>query len=81
MVAQNGNMNCTIFIVLFLRQAFFSFASRFKLEAVEQCARNVSNFLKKKQERERPPNADKEAYDMANKFRKVKKSIEKQKIM
>ncbi|XP_036170756.1 probable ATP-dependent RNA helicase DDX60 isoform X1 [Myotis myotis] len=53
----------------------------FKLGAVEKCARSVCTFLEEKQERERPPNADKEAYDMANKLRKIKKSIEKQKIL
>ncbi|XP_036137795.1 probable ATP-dependent RNA helicase DDX60 isoform X2 [Molossus molossus] len=53
----------------------------FKLGTVEQSARAVSTFLKMKQERERPPKADKEAHDMANKLRKVKKSIEKQKII
>ncbi|ELK37298.1 Putative ATP-dependent RNA helicase DDX60, partial [Myotis davidii] len=53
----------------------------FKLGAVEECAKSVRTFLEKKQERERPPNADKEAYDMANKLRKIKKAIEKQKII
>lgn len=84
-ICQNGSSRwkyeCIVFTVPFSRQAFFSFASRFKLGAVEKCAKSVSTFLKEKQERERPPNADKEAYDMANKLRKVKKSIEKQKIM
>lgn len=62
------------------RQAFFSFVSRFSLAAVENRARNVFAFLYEKQEKKRPPKADKEAHDMANKLRKVKKSIEKQKI-
>ncbi|XP_045687217.1 probable ATP-dependent RNA helicase DDX60 isoform X1 [Phyllostomus hastatus] len=53
----------------------------FKLGDVENRAKSVSTSLKEKQERERPPKADKEAHDMANKLRKVKKSIEKQKIM
>ncbi|XP_024898753.1 probable ATP-dependent RNA helicase DDX60 isoform X2 [Pteropus alecto] len=53
----------------------------FKLGDVERSALNVSNFLKEKQERERPPKADKEAYVMANKLRKVKKSIESRKAI
>ncbi|XP_036914143.1 probable ATP-dependent RNA helicase DDX60 isoform X2 [Sturnira hondurensis] len=53
----------------------------FNLGDVEKRAKSVSTFLKEKQERERPPKADKEAHDMANKLRKVKKSIEKQKII
>lgn len=84
-ICQDGSSrwkyDCIVFTALFSRQAFFSFASRFKLGAVEQCARDISTFLEKKQERERPPNADKEAYDVANKLRKVKKSLEKQKTM
>eukprot|EP00073_Rattus_norvegicus_P053513 XP_017455897.1 PREDICTED: probable ATP-dependent RNA helicase DDX60 [Rattus norvegicus] len=57
-----------------------SFASRFSLDTVEECAENVCEFLEEKQEEKRPPKADKEAYIMANKLRKVKKSLEKQKI-
>ncbi|XP_039732062.1 putative ATP-dependent RNA helicase DDX60 [Pteropus medius] len=53
----------------------------FKLGDVERSALNVSNFLKEKQERDRPPKADKEAYVMANKLRKVKKSIESRKAI
>nr|XP_012312632.2 probable ATP-dependent RNA helicase DDX60 [Aotus nancymaae]XP_012312633.2 probable ATP-dependent RNA helicase DDX60 [Aotus nancymaae] len=53
----------------------------FKLGAVENTAKSVSAFLKEKQEKKRPPKADKEAHVMANKLRKVKKSIEKQKII
>ncbi|XP_045058537.2 probable ATP-dependent RNA helicase DDX60 isoform X2 [Desmodus rotundus] len=53
----------------------------FKLGEVENRAKSVSTFLEEKQERERPPKADKEAHDMSNKLRKVKKSIEKQKII
>ncbi|XP_066243861.1 probable ATP-dependent RNA helicase DDX60 isoform X1 [Saccopteryx leptura] len=53
----------------------------FKLGAVEQCAKDVREYLQKTQERIRPPTADKEAHDMANKLRKVKKSIEKQKTI
>lgn len=73
--------DCILLTILFLRQEFFSLISRFKLGDVENRAKSVSTFLKEKQERERPPKADKEAHDMANKLRKVKKSIEKQKIM
>ncbi|XP_053514334.1 probable ATP-dependent RNA helicase DDX60 isoform X3 [Artibeus jamaicensis] len=53
----------------------------FNLGDVENRAKSVSTFLKNKQERERPPKADKEAHDMATKLRKVKKSIEKQKTI
>ncbi|XP_058406303.1 probable ATP-dependent RNA helicase DDX60 [Diceros bicornis minor] len=53
----------------------------FKLGAVEGSAKSASNFLEKKQESKRPPKAEKEANVMANKLRKVKKSIEKQKII
>ncbi|XP_058526001.1 probable ATP-dependent RNA helicase DDX60 [Ochotona princeps] len=52
----------------------------FSLEAVENRATKVCMFLNEKQEKKRPPKANKEAHDMANKLRKVKKSIEKQKI-
>lgn len=73
--------DCILFTILYSRQAFFSFISRFKLGDVEQNAKNVSTFLKEKQERERPLRAEKEAHVMANKLQKVKKSIEKQKLM
>jgi len=53
----------------------------FNLRDVEQTAICVRSFLERKQRRQRPPKADKEAYDMINKLRKVKKSIEKQKTM
>lgn len=53
----------------------------FSLEAVEDRAKSVKKFLEDKQEKRRPPKADKEAQDMANKLRKVKKSIEKQKML
>ncbi|XP_019521038.1 PREDICTED: probable ATP-dependent RNA helicase DDX60 isoform X2 [Hipposideros armiger] len=53
----------------------------FKLGSVEKSAINASNFLEQKQERERPLTADKEAHVVANKLKKVKKSIEKQKII
>ncbi|XP_012580452.1 PREDICTED: probable ATP-dependent RNA helicase DDX60 [Condylura cristata] len=53
----------------------------FKLGAVEKCALSASQFLKLKQKHKRPPKADKEAHVMNNKLRKVKKSIEKQKVM
>lgn len=52
----------------------------FRLDTVEECAESVCEFLEEKQEEKRPPKADKEAYIMANKLRKVKKSLEKQKI-
>ncbi|XP_027622591.1 probable ATP-dependent RNA helicase DDX60 isoform X2 [Tupaia chinensis] len=53
----------------------------FKLRSVENSARSACHFLEEKQEEKRPPKADKEAQIMANKLRKVKKSIEKQKII
>ncbi|XP_064441326.1 probable ATP-dependent RNA helicase DDX60 isoform X3 [Mirounga angustirostris] len=53
----------------------------FNLRDVEQTAICVRSFLEQKQKRQRPPKADKEAYDMTNKLRKVKKSIEKQKTI
>ncbi|XP_012512448.1 PREDICTED: probable ATP-dependent RNA helicase DDX60 [Propithecus coquereli] len=53
----------------------------FKLGAVEGTAKSVYGFLKQKQEIERPPNADKEAHVMASKLRKIKKSMEKKKII
>ncbi|XP_029336518.1 probable ATP-dependent RNA helicase DDX60 isoform X3 [Mus caroli] len=53
----------------------------FNLDIVEECAENACKFLEKKQEEKRPPKADKEAHIMANKLRKVKKSLEKQKAI
>lgn len=53
----------------------------FKLNIVEECAENAFEFLEKKQEEKRPPKADKEARTTANKLRKVKKSLEKQKTV
>ncbi|KAL6036284.1 hypothetical protein STEG23_024020, partial [Scotinomys teguina] len=53
----------------------------FRLGAVEGCAEAACQFLEDKQEEKRPPKADKEAHDMANKLRKVKKSLEKQKTI
>ncbi|XP_064332033.1 probable ATP-dependent RNA helicase DDX60 isoform X2 [Camelus dromedarius] len=53
----------------------------FNLGDVEQRAGSVKTFLEQKQQIKRPPKADKEAYDMANKLRKVKKSMEKQKTV
>ncbi|XP_062932959.1 probable ATP-dependent RNA helicase DDX60 isoform X2 [Cynocephalus volans] len=53
----------------------------FKLRDVEERAKSVSTFLEEKQERKRPPKADKAAHDIANKLRKVKKSMDKQKII
>ncbi|XP_049720759.1 probable ATP-dependent RNA helicase DDX60 isoform X1 [Elephas maximus indicus] len=53
----------------------------FNLKDVEKRAHSVSNFLKEKQESKRPPKADKEAHVMANKLRKVKKSMEKERII
>ncbi|KAM9191809.1 putative ATP-dependent RNA helicase DDX60 [Dugong dugon] len=52
----------------------------FNLRDVEERALSVSAFLEDKQKTKRPPKADKEAHDMANKLRKVKKSMEKQGI-
>lgn len=52
----------------------------FRLGAVEGCAKSVCEFLEEKEEKKRPPKADKEAYTMDNKLRKVKKSLEKQKM-
>ncbi|KFO30865.1 Putative ATP-dependent RNA helicase DDX60, partial [Fukomys damarensis] len=51
----------------------------FNIKDVEECAKSVHAFLEGKQEKKRPPKADKEAHEMASKLRKVKKSIEKQK--
>lgn len=59
----------------------FLFVSRFNVGDVEQRAKSVDTSLEKKQERKRPPKAEKEAHVMANKLRKVKKSIEKQKTL
>ncbi|KAM4836866.1 putative ATP-dependent RNA helicase DDX60 [Thomomys bottae] len=53
----------------------------FSLRIVEMCATSVYKSLKKKQEEKRPPKADKEAHVLVNKLQKVKKSLEKQKIM
>ncbi|XP_038173538.1 probable ATP-dependent RNA helicase DDX60, partial [Arvicola amphibius] len=50
----------------------------FKLNSVEGCAEDACNFLEVKEEKKRPPKADKEAHVMANRLRKVKKSLEKQ---
>lgn len=50
----------------------------FKLYSVEGCAENACNFLEVKEEKKRPPKADKEAHVMASRLRKVKKSLEKQ---
>lgn len=77
---QNVTAAFEVYGVIF-RQRFFLFVSRFSLEAVENRAKSVSKFLEDKQEKRRPPKADKEAHDMANKLRKVKKSIEKQKML
>lgn len=49
----------------------------FRLGSVEECAEAACQFLEEKQEEKRPPNADREAHVMANKLRKVKKSLEK----
>ncbi|KAG8504607.1 putative ATP-dependent RNA helicase DDX60, partial [Galemys pyrenaicus] len=53
----------------------------FNLDSVEQCAISVSTYLEDKQEQKRSSKADKEAHDMSNKLRKVKKSLEKQKMI
>nr|XP_019587029.1 PREDICTED: probable ATP-dependent RNA helicase DDX60 [Rhinolophus sinicus] len=53
----------------------------FKRGDVERNAKNVSTFLEQKQERERPLTADKEAHVVANKLKRIKKSIEKQKTI
>lgn len=68
-------------MVLFSRQAFFSFVFRFKLGTVEGSANSARNFLEEKQQSKRSLKADKEAHVVANKLRKVKKSIEKQKTL
>ncbi|KAM9675541.1 LOW QUALITY PROTEIN: putative ATP-dependent RNA helicase DDX60 [Dama dama] len=51
------------------------------LGAVARRAERVKKFLEQKPERRRPPRADKEAHDIANKLRKVKKSVEKYKTV
>ncbi|XP_028350083.1 probable ATP-dependent RNA helicase DDX60 isoform X2 [Physeter macrocephalus] len=53
----------------------------FKLGAVERSAESVKTFLEIKQQNRRPPKADKEAYDLENKLRKVRKSLEAQKTV
>ncbi|XP_013368908.1 PREDICTED: probable ATP-dependent RNA helicase DDX60 isoform X2 [Chinchilla lanigera] len=53
----------------------------FNIMVVEECARRVSISLEEKQERKRPPKADKAAHDTASKLRKVKKSVEKWKTL
>ncbi|XP_047407322.1 probable ATP-dependent RNA helicase DDX60 isoform X2 [Sciurus carolinensis] len=53
----------------------------FNIGNVEYSAQNLMDFLEEKQEMKRPPKADKEAHIMASKLRKVKKSLEKQKII
>ncbi|XP_006896732.1 PREDICTED: probable ATP-dependent RNA helicase DDX60-like [Elephantulus edwardii] len=53
----------------------------FNIHTVEEMAFSVKTFLEQKQERKRPLKADKEAHVMENKLRKVKKSMEKQKII
>lgn len=68
-------------MIQFSGQMVFSFACRFNLSDVEKTAKRVRSSLEKKQESQRPPKADKEAHDMTNKLRKIKKSIEKQRTM
>lgn len=58
-----------------------SFASRFNLYSVEECAKATWKFLREKQEKKKPPNADKEVDIMINKLQKVEKSLKKQKTM
>nr|XP_023439527.2 probable ATP-dependent RNA helicase DDX60 isoform X2 [Dasypus novemcinctus] len=53
----------------------------FNINDVENWAKHVSTFLKEKEERKKPPKADKEVHIMTNKLRKVQKSMEKQKII
>ncbi|KAL1773034.1 putative ATP-dependent RNA helicase DDX60, partial [Sigmodon hispidus] len=50
----------------------------FRLGTVEQCALDTWTFLKDKQEKKRPSNADKEALVMFNKLQRVGKSLEKE---
>ncbi|CAH6787321.1 Ddx60 [Phodopus roborovskii] len=49
----------------------------FRLDCVEACAEAACQFLEDKQKEKRHPSADKEAHVMANKLRKVEKSLEK----
>ncbi|KAM5264315.1 putative ATP-dependent RNA helicase DDX60 [Ctenodactylus gundi] len=53
----------------------------FNIHDVENYALSVQTFLEEKQKGKRPPKADKEAFDMAGKLQKVKKSMEKQKTL
>ncbi|XP_024599882.1 probable ATP-dependent RNA helicase DDX60 [Neophocaena asiaeorientalis asiaeorientalis] len=53
----------------------------FNLGAVERSATSVKRFLEIKQQSRRPLKADKEAYDMESKLRKVRKSLETQKTI
>ncbi|XP_050017753.1 probable ATP-dependent RNA helicase DDX60 isoform X3 [Alexandromys fortis] len=50
----------------------------FRLSFVEGCAEEACNFLEEKEEKKRHPKADKEAHVIANRLRKLKKSLEKQ---
>lgn len=68
-------------MILFPRQGVFSFVCRFNLGDVEERALSVRTSLEQKQAEKRSLKADKEAHDVTNKLRKVKKSIEKQKTM
>ncbi|KAM9082357.1 putative ATP-dependent RNA helicase DDX60 isoform 2-T3 [Megaptera novaeangliae] len=53
----------------------------FNLGDVEKSAESVKTFLEIKQQSRRPLKADKEAYDMENKLRKLRKSLETQKTI
>nr|XP_033713399.1 probable ATP-dependent RNA helicase DDX60 isoform X4 [Tursiops truncatus] len=53
----------------------------FNLGAVERSAGSVKRFLEIKQQSRRSLKADKEAYDMESKLRKVRKSLETQKTI
>eukprot|EP00071_Canis_lupus_P023777 XP_013975221.1 probable ATP-dependent RNA helicase DDX60 [Canis lupus familiaris] len=53
----------------------------FNLEDVERRAASLRYFLLRKQAMQRPPKADKEAHDLINKIRKIRKSIERQKTI
>ncbi|XP_038173537.1 probable ATP-dependent RNA helicase DDX60 [Arvicola amphibius] len=53
----------------------------FNLYSVEECAKATWRFLMEKQEKKRPPDADKETHIMMNKLQKVGKSLKKQKII
>ncbi|XP_060264802.1 LOW QUALITY PROTEIN: probable ATP-dependent RNA helicase DDX60 [Ovis aries] len=57
----------------FFLHAFFSSLSKFDLGAVERRAERVEKFLQRKQERRRPPRADRETRDVANELHKVAK--------